>query len=400
MHGSFCSAAIFFCVHHKNFTHLSTNPAMNPSLLISINFFVLNCFALVIPHFVNSETPRINDRVVAANIRDQAESQKTNLEQPVTKYLRERLQKGLETINSQGSQDSFNAIIADSKWDPKDGKGIDYIALKESKELGTMTDKVRSRLLDHEFAILIPKKDVASDTIVTLPENYYVFIFDTHEQASLTGSNEITKRGIFKVLSRHALKKAYTYSRLNETFQSLAIEPTLTSEYAGRFLVVPREKALETYKELRMKVKKAGLHLLYLPTMLVNVINVHSQQDTHFDFSQKTSTTAKRKRNEEYSITAYALQKLGNNRDYETSTGASSLMDSKHRIYEDGIVLKRDNTEGAVGAIDTNAMIGIGNVLSLSSEEPAAEEEECSPVTWYTIFHHSVFGTPKLCQDP
>lgn len=42
---------------------------------------------------------------------------------------------------------------------------------------------------------------------------------------------------------------------------------------------------------------------------------------------------------------------------------------------------------------------GTETIPSLVKRAEEENSEECTPITWYNIFHHSIFGKTKFCED-
>lgn len=130
-----------------------------------------------------------------------------------------------------------------------------------------------------------------------------------------------------------------------------------------------------------------------------------------------------------FSLMSYAFQRL----DGELLYGQEKkVMDPKRRVFSNGKVVREFSNE-AEDESESESDLGLDpsatpaapreapepevvlteeqaledeDFLPSESETPSEEieseqeeqEDACFPVTWYNIFHHSVFGTPKLCQ--
>ncbi|RKP28912.1 hypothetical protein METBISCDRAFT_28675 [Metschnikowia bicuspidata] len=259
--------------------------------------------------------------------------------------------------------------------------------------------------------------------VVLAPEaagnnSYNVIVFGVDSGAPAA---RLARRALFRLYRHLMLKKAFLYNRLNKSLE-------LLNSHVKELLQIARDAVERTGTAAADKgvgftaaVKEIGLRMLFLPTMLVRSVNVRSDPGKNMQKRGMLSES-------DFSTVAYAFQRLDGNAIY--GPVVPGLMDSKHRIYEDGIVARADagqpscdSSESPVGAHAQAAKSAsvtashckepeVHPVQPESDPDPAdpssdpdpdsslepIDEEPCVAVTWYTIFHHSVFGTPKLCQ--
>lgn len=271
--------------------------------------------------------------------------------------------------------------------------------------------------------------------VVLAPEavgdnSYNVIVFGVDSNAPAA---RLTRRALFRLYRHLMLKKAFLYNRLNKSLELLNSHAKELLQIAQDTVERTGTAAADKGVQFTAAVKDIGLRMLYLPTTLVRGVNVRSDPGKHMQ---------KRGMLSESDSSPVAFQRPDGNAIH--GPVVPCLMDSKHRIYEDGIVARADAGQPSCDSSESLAhaqAVKSASVHASHCKEPEEhpvepesdpdpadpssdpdpadpssdldpadpsdvpdsslepiDEEPCAAVSWYTIFHHSVFGTPKLCQ--
>lgn len=237
--------------------------------------------------------------------------------------------------------------------------------------------------------------------LVYLPKKDSEFEIENKE-----GEKEFEKRGIFDFFPHRALKRAFLYNGFNKTLVKLNTVLSESEEKTTK-LSSKQDKWTSKFLVLKAAAKEKGLRMLQSSSVLVSHLNVKPHQEKEQLLKRTVSS--------DFSAMSYAFQRLDGDSRY--GDGESKvLMDSKHRIYTDRLIAREEEPLGKPNNEEAefeSEESGTEDVLtnpekesekqSQSSENDPGltggkKEDDCVPVTWYSIFHHSVFGTPKLCQ--
>lgn len=244
-----------------------------------------------------------------------------------------------------------------------------------------------------------------------IPNRFFVFVFEFEA--------ENYKRGIPLTISGNklhsskpqSLARIFVYDRSSGTLRILNSNPENHQPH------------------IEENIRKDSHHFVVNTPIDEQASNVRKYQGTRVEAKNSVVPGARvgleprnqviKKRNTiEFSAMSYALQRLDGDSAWEEQ---DNQINSKHLALtgyteteneeettdtpdlKEALVLS--GTENGIGNSTNDAYEPVSDSDHLSEsltndkEEGQTPEEACVPVTWYTIFHHSVFGTPKLCEQ-
>lgn len=283
----------------------------------------------------------------------------------------------------------------------------------EEPELEIMLENNSMAFPERFVVVVVPAAEDLYDS--GEPTKYYVFVYqelDNDEDEKRDGydyyANEdvgIQKRGVLLRIRRRVLKKSYLYNRLNQKLVGLNTKMKQLEHTIHGLKRSHGSRMLSQMAALMTVAKSAGLRMMLLPAMLVSTNNVVSTQHSN-DIDKEKDVVFEAFAADSNSV-IYAFQRLDGDEHYRLAD--SEVLKPKHRVFEDGAIKEKLSIE-----TEPNKGVGIAAEEEVKQEpkehinddkekvpdsaQESETEEECTPVTWYSIFHHSVFGTPKLCQ--
>lgn len=293
-----------------------------------------------------------------------------------------------------------------TETDPLTHKDVPMVGTEETEfEMQPASDTLYAS--EKVVVVVVPAAEDLNDQV--MPTKYYVFVYlkleDEENDVSTDNEEEtsarIVKRAFLRKAGRRALKKTYLYNRLSKSLVRLNTKVN-KFEHTTRGLVNSHgSRMLKQMAALKTVAKSAGLRMMYLPTMLVSTINVRSTPQRVEDEEYK-----KEKRSiaptADSSAVIYAFQRIDGDNFYPGAEDDTPLMEPKSRKYEDDISEREGGVDVQMESRnETSKEVTQEEKVhdqSLQAKE-SKDDEGCAPVTWYSIFHHSVFGTPKLCQS-
>ncbi|KAG5420499.1 hypothetical protein I9W82_002380 [Candida metapsilosis] len=288
-------------------------------------------------------------------------------------------------------------------WDTLDDKKDAVLSSIDDKK-STAIELVRDGISDRKSAAIESVRDTISDTKSDL--------FDEFDVASEGGKLITTiddKRQHFTDLIQ----------RKAEDLQTWTFKPQLFEKKKGN-----GDQKYGVLDKLKSKLNRDDEHDSDYDHPAFNSESSSDEEENNDQFendkgkkryiNQQRSTNSHRQRNKKRYISDASIQPgLG---EYIEQGGFSlplSLLNYKNPMANDENIMgnfddvlddneskqpPRKTTYSQVMNLDTLSPMN-SKRSSTDDEEGGDAEEPCQPITWYNIFHHSVFGEPNFCNE-
>lgn len=253
--------------------------------------------------------------------------------------------------------------------------------------------------------VVIPAPRHSSET--SIPNRFFIFLFGSRTEKIIADREDSLSS-----FEPQFLIKVFFYERLSRVIKVITNNLEENENYFGGS---KGRSSLQFPKELKDYMKNDGsnFHKNLAIRAQLNLGSFETRLGV-----EKSGVRFEKRKISDFSAMSYALQRLDgdayaedkeslSDSEYHSQTKELGIKNSKlgievttvEEVLEPLVFMTQKEIPNDTANQDTleSDAEKHGNPTVSSNEEASEDEEPCVPVTWYTIFHHSVFGTPKLC---
>lgn len=232
-----------------------------------------------------------------------------------------------------------------------------------------------------------------------IPNRFFVFVFNSQSDHTQNRMKMAENGASFYSPEPQSVTRIFVHERSSHAMKELKSFPDERPISLKKIL----HEDLNPYNN-GIALRKPEAEIRYYKKAHLRKNNLAALDD-HKDSEAEGELIVKR-HTSEFSAMSYALQRVdvGDEQENDTDLEAEQMKSEKlfMDLTEEEAELETLGTEvkNELSSIDdSQESYGEphGGTTTSGEDKTGSFEEPCVPVTWYTLFHHSVFGTPKLC---